>query len=127
MGADIANSIGVVLDPGTTANSKPASYTEIVAATTMPFDALAICLGNEGTRQDTGKMLLDVAIGAAGSEVDILTNLPIGGEESADIVGPMYIPPLPVHVPEGERISARVQSDAIGTRRFIDAVIYGLV
>lgn len=81
------------------------SWIELIAATTEDTDWLT--LGISGTMAINGtdtRGLLDIAIGAAAAEVAIITEIPAGF-----ISNGMHIT-LPVFIPKGARVSARLQA-----------------
>lgn len=126
-GAAVADSGGVSIDPGGTANTK-GSYTEIVASTTYPIKALIIGVGNQANNvRSSQSWLVDIAIGAAGSEQVVIPNYAINCSTSPDTVLPQTSPLLPVDIPAGTRLSARAQSDGIdATDRLFDLILYGV-
>lgn len=123
-----ADSGGTSIDPGGTANTKPATFTEIVASTTYPIRALIVAFGNQANAVRTSaSWLVDVAIGAASSEQIIFPNIVLNASSSPDTVLPQTTPPLPVNIPAGTRLSARAQCDIIdATDRLFDVIIYGV-
>ena len=66
---------GSTIDAGGTANTK-GSYTQMVASTSRDYCALAWCMDSLNvTPANTANFLVDVAIGGAGSEQVIVSNL----------------------------------------------------
>lgn len=85
------------------------SWTQIIAATTIDAGWLVYNYTNFTNGQATAG-LLDIGIGAAGSEVVLIANLPCGyGNDATQLV-------IPICIPAGSRISARAQS-AISSRQ----------
>jgi len=84
------------------------SYSEIVASLAEDVDGLYVYLSNE-SRQN---YLVDIAIGAAGSEVVIAANLGMqkGGTFDSGKRTSQWV--LPLAIPAGTRVSARCQTDA---------------
>ena len=82
-------------------NTKGA-WTELVASTAFDADALQIIMAIPDV---TTGHLLDLAIGGAGSEIEVLSNLLVSsvGRSSTTLT-------FPTLLPAGSRISARVQS-----------------
>lgn len=108
---DTANSRGVTLTGNVTTNTKGA-WVEITSALTYGVDALHISL-KAGTAINT---FLDVAIGANGSEVVVVSNLPF--RLSTTRVFASFVR-IPVRLPVGARVAARIQSSTSnGTSRF---------
>ena len=101
IGAVLSSSTGTTLTAGT-ANVK-GSWSALTSALPWDCDALAIELVGPGTGA-TG--LLDIAIGPSGSEMVLFGNIgySIGANYAAKL------PLIPVALPAGTRIAARVQS-----------------
>jgi hypothetical protein len=98
----------------TTAHTKGA-WTQLVASTSAAASALLIYV--ENIRQNTvdTASLVDIGVGASGSETAIVPNVAVGqaGSMGNDLrVGLFFI--VPVQVPSGSRISARLQSLVTG-------------
>ncbi len=127
-GVNAADSGGVSIDPGGSANTLPASYTQIVASTTNPICALIVAIGNQNnTTRSSQSWLVNIAIGAAASEQVIISNYALNCSTSPDIVVPQTSQLLPICIPAGTRLSARAQSDGIdATDRLFDLMIYGV-
>lgn len=94
----------VSVTAGGTSHTKGA-WTEIIASTSTDSTQLILAVAVHQTGQNSAT-LIDLAIGAASSEVAFLENLPCG---SASQNGGWQVP-LPVAIPAGSRISARTQS-----------------
>jgi len=127
-GADTADSGGTQVDPGATAHTKGA-YAQLVASSTNPVKALTLAIGNKLNSVRTNAVwLVDVAIGAAGSEQVIVSNIMLDCNASNDLVAPQVMGPIPVpEIPAGTRIAVRAQcSITDATDRLFDAIIYGL-
>lgn len=91
-----------------TANTK-GSWTEIVASTSVAADGLVLYIGVTSSATTDTSALLDIGIGAAGSEVTVVPNLQVGWRNSNAGQGQRIEYVLPVSVPKGSRIAARVQ------------------
>lgn len=99
---------GNTLDPGATINTKGA-YTEITASAAASIQHLHIVLGTKmNTAAAAADFLIDIAIGSAGSETDIVSNLFF-----STIAAPDFILPTTIVIPGdnfgSQRISARAQ------------------
>lgn len=119
VGQDASTSAVTVSSSGS-ANTK-GSYAELVAST--PYDARAILLSYYHQTGSAAGHLLDLAVGAAASEQVIVPNIPHGGLFFS--VGPAAFPVsttilLPISVPKGSRIAARLQSSS-GSNGFLVA------
>ena len=127
-GPATADSGAVSIDPGGSANTKPATFTTIAASTSFHTQFLSFAIGNQlNATRSSQSWLMDIAIGAAGSEVVILPNIALNCSTSPDIVVPQSINMLPVNIPAGTRLSARAQSDGIdATDRLFDLALYGV-
>lgn len=87
------------------ANSKGGPWSQLIAATVAPASAIALWVGRSGA--STLRFFFDIGIGAAGFEQVLIENVML--QLSTSPFGFMYVPPIPVHVPAGSRLSARVQ------------------
>lgn len=126
-GADTTDSTAVSLDPGAVANTK-GSYTQVTASTTRAHKMLVAVIGGQGNTNRTDcSWLMDIAIGAEGSEQIIVADLLIKCMSSSSRPPmPTYIY-LPIGVPAATRIAARSQctiTDAAD--RLFDLEILGL-
>lgn len=102
----------VTADPS--AHTKGA-WTELIASTSTAVTALQVIVG--GVQQSTVNTatLLDVAVGASGSEIAIAQNIAIGGAVRTalfDLSGVSFL--LPCAIASGARISGRIQSVVTG-------------
>ncbi len=118
-GVDAATSKGIVVDPHNTAHTK-GGYAQLVAATAFATTWLQITYS--GTGATVGDCLVDVAIGAATSEVIVWPNLlchrQVSGESQTLLV--------PFHVPAGTRIAAAAQSSSANeTACYIGLRLFG--
>lgn len=125
-GANTADSGGVLIDPGASANTKGA-YSEITSATSGPLKALIVAFPLVGDGSATAAdYLVDVAIGAAGSEVAIIKDFHFASHNVGNAHYPMTTPTFPVAIPSGTRISVRAQCSITGADRDFDAIVYGV-
>ena len=102
-GTATASSAGITVTPSATANTK-GSFVQLSAFTTADISAIHFTLYNS----NFGPYLLDIAIGAAGSEKVIVNNVALGSGDA--VMSPGVSIRLPLHIPKGSRISARCQS-----------------
>ena len=108
-GVSTANSAGITLTANITPNTENTGFTELIASTGFDADGFYLNIIKAGTSAD---YLLDIAIGAASSEVEIVTDLLFSG--STAVTG--WRVPIPVPILAGSRVSARVRSsDASAT------------
>lgn len=103
---------GTLITASASANAK-GSYAQLNASTSRDYLGfiIRISVATSGTPAD--RALLDIAIGASGSEIVIVPNIPIscaaGGSSGIQSIfmGPFFVP-----IPAGTRIAARIQADA---------------
>jgi len=97
---------------GSSTNTK-GSWSEITSGLTYPFYAMTVhCLWSNSYRG----FLLDIGIGAGGSEVTIIENLHM--TETTNNGDQNFTVHFPIYVAEGTRIAARAQTDS-GTSQTI--------
>lgn len=103
-GAQTGSSNGTTVTADPTGHAKPAAWTELIASTSFAYDFITVCLG--ANNLGGVRFLVDIAVGAAGSEETIVQNLPLhaGGISSSAAF------PLPLRVRKGVRLSARCQA-----------------
>lgn len=93
---------------GGAANTK-GSYSTLIATAT--YDSYGFWLGifNSGASTLNTSQLLDIALGAAASEVDIFSNYLTGQRPINSTSGGPYWLFVPLFIPAGARVSARLQ------------------
>jgi hypothetical protein len=125
IGGDVAGSIGTDIDPGLVDHTK-GSYTELVASTSIDINYLVVLMGNSNNGgQTTQKFLVDIATGAAASEVVNISDVIFTSsntEVNSTAVGFFHT------ISSGTRVSARGQGDivssaAVGDRIFDVAIL----
>lgn len=113
-GVNAASSSGTVITPDSNANVKGA-YSELIASTTLPIHEMLVTIqGASATMTTSSAYLIDIAVGAAGSERVVYSNYPMKsfaflGVEAVYYTFPLYLP-LSFQIPVGSRLSARCQS-----------------
>ena len=122
-----SNSVMTSLDAGATLNTKGA-YAQIIASTAEAYKGILLNFGNSGSTDTTSvSNLLDLAIGAAASEIVILPDYHIqrAGRGVGNNTSMRYIP---IHIPAGVRLAARIQADnnTVGQRDLLDISVLGL-
>lgn len=98
----------VNITTGATPHTKT-SYTQLVSSIgSDPWYGFWVLGGHKGTSATDTSLLYDIAIGAAASEVVIVSNFP-GGYTEPGAIGsvPFY---FPLYIPAGTRVAARLQS-----------------
>jgi hypothetical protein len=119
--------IGVTIDPGGTINTKSA-YVQITASTTARIDILTVYYTGLNTSSTFAAWSIDIATGAAGAETIIIPDLratanPAGGIPN---LRPAYVT-LPVSIPAGTRIAARVSANfTTASARVITVAVVGM-
>jgi hypothetical protein len=103
--ANNASSTAVVVVTGSATPNTPGSWTTLIAST--PFavsDMTLYTAAVTNTSAADSSTLVDIAVGASGSEQVVVAGLPLGfiSDTTRSV-------PLPLRVPSGARISARVQ------------------
>jgi hypothetical protein len=126
-GANTADSGGTQVDPGGTANTYGA-FSEITSSTTRPTRMLYVGFGNQVNAARTNcSWRVDLAVGAGGSEQDIIESILVSGDAPSDSLSPMCAGPFPVSIPSGTRIAANARCDTNdATDRLLDVVLYGV-
>ena len=108
-GVTVDSTAGTLVDPGATPDTKGA-YAEVASATIMPINYVVIFAGNRANAADAnGLIALDLAIGPAGSEVNIVEDIQFF-KTTDDFMTP-FAQAFPLTIPAGARISARAQAD----------------
>ncbi len=122
-----ASTQGTTIDPGAVGNTKGA-YAQLVASSSRDYMGFMICCDTLNATPGTNtKYLLDVAVGAAGSEVVILSNLQgfrILTNVTAYPGGAAF---YPISIPAGSRIAVRAQANNTATpARTFGITLYGV-
>jgi hypothetical protein len=121
-----ANSRGVAVDAGGTANTKV--RTQLVASTSERALALMALIGpNADIACSLDAVLrLDLETGASGSELIIWPDVILSRDTRADIPRATVLPVIAYALPASSRLSASLLSDTTTTGdRTIDLVLYG--
>jgi len=123
IGALTASSKGTPVDAGGTVNTKGA-YAELSSSISIDYNYIVVMIGNnDNNTQVNGTFLVDVADGAAASEVDRVSNTMFNSSTSelASSAQPFF-----QSFTSGSRVSSRVQSTVTdATDRVIDVAIIG--
>lgn len=110
-----ATSLGVVVTSNATANTK-GSYTELIASTSEETYWVQIVLKCPLAVQDRG-FLIDLATGAAASEVVKVANIPFFANANG-----LISQPFPLTIPSSTRVAARCQDSGGGNA--VEMMIY---
>ena len=116
-GPNPANTWRVALTSHASANTKASSYTEITAATT--YHATRMMISITGSGSVLRDHLVDIAVGAAGSEVVLFPNLIYSAGSDTEW---SCVYDFPCDIPAGTRLSARTQCSTGNTNSAI--VVY---
>lgn len=123
IGADTASSHGVTLGAPAGTNTKGA-WTQIVAATSQPYEALIFGVqGGSDTTLISGGALLDIGFGGSGAEVALAPDLPLAAN-SSEYYSYGVPPIIPCRIPAGTRLAARYQT--AGATTGMDVILYGV-
>jgi hypothetical protein len=110
-GATTASTSGAVVTAGTS-NAK-GSYTQLTASTTAPIRLLMLCFGQGGVTVGPMDFGFDIAVGAGGSEVVVIPDISVWLTNTNGDILPSFLV-LPVDIPAGTRLSARVKCTSNG-------------
>lgn len=124
-----SSSRGVAVDPGGSANTK-GSWAQLQASTAVDVAAIFGVVGfnNDVARVSSASMLLDIGIGAGGSEFVAVPDLLFNWGGTWDGPNDIFFQPMPCAIPSGTRVAARAaNSDNTASDRTIDLALYGLV
>lgn len=124
-GVNTADTGGTQVDPGGTIHTK-GSWSELVASTAHRTRHLSIAFGGQNNLvRTTANQLLDVGIGAGGSEVVLIPNIFVYQNLSTDSFHPL-VTQYPCDIPAGTRIAVRAQSSITdATDRLFDVMAWG--
>jgi hypothetical protein len=108
----VNSSAEVSLTANTSAHTK-GSYSELIASTSANAGLLVLMAQDIAAAATNTATLIDVATGASGSETAIISNLAVGG--ALTTTGPTGVAvAVPLKIPSGTRLSARIQSVVTG-------------
>lgn len=104
VGTAITDGVATLCSASATANTK-GSYTELSSSTPIDADGVWLICPSD----DDADFLIDLAVGAAGSETIVLPDLFMSnGNNSGGPTGPMVY--FPISIPSGTRVAARCQA-----------------
>jgi hypothetical protein len=134
-GAGGADSIGWSAGLGTTVQSgglnTKSAYSQLVASTARDYQGIFFAIDDHNQNFTSGNSttltaLFDIAIGAGGSEIPIISNYPISFPQASTVTSNQYCLGdnlvshyLPIAIPAGTRISVRCQD-------ILNSVVYGV-
>jgi hypothetical protein len=117
---------GTTVDPGVSANTK-GSYAQITASTAVDYAGFCFHLDPLNVSfASTNYLLIDIAVGAGGSEKIIIPNY-FAQNAVSGVTRPSFSPWFDMPIIAGTRIAVRAQcSSATSTLRQFGFVFYGL-
>lgn len=127
LGTNLATSRGTQIDCGAAANTK-SPWVQLAAATVRAYRGVLVLLGNGGRAvpPSAQSFTIDIGRGPAGAEQVILADLLTRGA-SFNVFAPPVFGPFHIHIPAGERLTARAQcSTATATDRLVDVQLIGI-
>jgi hypothetical protein len=101
----------VTVTANSSAHTKGA-WSELVASTSANASYLIVSVDLSAAATDTAS-LIDIGTGASGSEAALIPNVAAGGAETATTRCPFAFG-VPIKIPSGTRLSARIQSVVTG-------------
>lgn len=107
-GPSTSTSLGTPAIASGTADAK-GSYAQLTASTSHDLAGVMVALDTQNATLNNTAFLVDIAIGASGSEVVIVPNIMVCC--GSGWLSPPVTPFIPVNIPAGTRIAARVQSN----------------
>lgn len=127
-GADTANSRGTTLTASGTDNTY-GSWVQLTASSER-VKAIVLAFGHGQADWSTFTnqwAIVDIGIGAAASETEILTLADLGASSGTQILGQQWYGPYFLDIPAGTRISARVRKQyTSASQRTVDVIMYGI-
>ena len=126
IGANTADSNGVSVDPGGTANTD--AIGQLTASSGFAYKWMCLAVGNP---TDTAwvaarSFLADVVIGASGSEVEVIGDLAFSGAQNDDHPSPGAVC-FPCAIAAGSRVGVRLRCNVTTAgERVLDFVGYGV-
>jgi hypothetical protein len=109
----VNSSAAVTLTANSSAHTK-GNYAQLVASTSADASFLLLVLDSFNTTATNTASLIDVAVGASGSETNIATNIAVGGAAQVPGSSGGVIIAFPIKISSGTRLSARIQSVVTG-------------
>jgi hypothetical protein len=106
-GYTVANRSSTVTVTANASAHTKGSWVQLIASTSANASAIYVEANMVNNGLDTS-CLLDIGTGASGSETALISNIAIGGARTGAGVGG-YVFTVPIQVPSGTRIAARIQ------------------
>lgn len=101
-------SSGTVVTASGSTNTK-GSFIQLIASTASDAAGIWLCVNNQSATGANSTLALDIALGAAASEVVVLANILITAQSAQQGL----IEYFPLAIPSGTRVSARIQAKTV--------------
>lgn len=115
-GVSTSTSAGTLVTASASANTK-GSYVELASSTDFNAQGIFVCFNK---KQVSDRYWVDIAVGAAGSETVIISNIVLRDENADGVHLKMY---FPISIPAGSRLSARCQGDVGSVSMYVSVII----
>lgn len=124
-GANTATSSGTATNADQNAMG---AWGELTASTTNPIRLLYVApiVALADTALTSTTVLFNIGVGAAASEVEVVSDIPILGSVFEDAAHPRFIGPFPVNIPAGSRLAIQHQSNNSADMHDMLWAVYGL-
>ena len=109
------------VSPGATANTKT-SWVQVVASAPAAVGGIRVISRSAYTLSATQSAILDIGIGAAGSETVIVPNVLVGAPASTSFGGICF--DVPIAIPAGSRVAIRAASQRTSYTLSINAILF---
>jgi hypothetical protein len=104
-----ASATSITVTASATPHTK-GSWTEIIASTSEQTTLLSFIIRDVASTNVDTAMLIDVGVGASGSETAIIENVAVGGAVGLGLGVGVLLFQCPINIPSGSRISVRNQA-----------------
>lgn len=122
IGFSLTTSLGTLITASATANSK-GSYAQLIASTTRDYAGFYVHGESDNTQvTSVALFMVDVAIGASGSEVVIVPNIQMIADPAVGEIATPLSPFFPIPIPAGTRVAMRCQS-SVASKTFSGAIV----
>lgn len=121
-GVVLSGCTGTTVTANASAHTKGASYTELIASSAATADAITVYVH---TASVIGQYLLDIAIGGAGTETVLISNLMFHGGIMANSSHAVLKATFPLRIAAGTRISARCQCGTGAATMAVSVMLHG--
>jgi hypothetical protein len=112
----LEKSSATTLTANASAHTKGA-WSEVIASTTSNASLMAIKVSGVHQQGTDTATLLDIGTGAASSETAVASNIAIAGAAIVSVALVGVLIPIPLKIPSGTRLSARIQSVVTGGKQ----------